>query len=44
MVTSGLFTTSNLTEVEYNRKKHAHFTNEKHIDIIRKLAPSVLLS
>ena len=28
-VTSGLFTKSNLTQVEYN-KKHAHFTNVKH--------------
>ena len=31
-VTSGLFTKSNLTEVEYNTK-HAHFTNVKHINI-----------
>ena len=34
-----LFTKSNLTEVEYNRK-HAHFTYVKHINIIRKLVPS----
>ena len=30
-VTSGLFTISNLRKVEYNIKKHAHFTNVKHI-------------
>ena len=41
MVTSGLFTESNLTEVEYNTK-HAHFTHVKQINIIRKLVPSVL--
>ena len=31
-VTSGLFTKSNLTQVEYNTK-HAHFKNVKHINI-----------
>ena len=43
-VTPGLFTNSNLTQVEYNTK-HAHFTftNIKHINIIRKLVPFVLL-
>ena len=39
---SGLFTKSNLTEVE-NSIKHAHFTNEEH-NLIPKLVPSVLLS
>ena len=33
----------NLTEVEKNTK-HAHFTNVKHINTIRKFVPSVLLS
>ena len=42
-LTSGLFTTSNLADVEYNTK-HAHFTKVKHININRKLVPSVLLS
>ena len=32
-----------LTDVE-NNTKHVHFTNLKHINIIRKLVPSVLLS
>ena len=36
MVISGLFTKSNLTEVEYTTK-HAHLTDIKHINIIRKL-------
>ena len=41
--TSRHFTKSNLTEVKYNTK-HAYFTKIKHINIIRKLVPSVLLS
>ena len=42
-VTSGLFTKLTLTEVE-NNTRHAYFTNVKHINIIRKLVLSVLLS
>ena len=42
-VNSGLFTQSNLSEVEYNTN-NAHFTNVKHTNIIQKLVPSVLLS
>ena len=42
-VTSGLFTKLNLTQVE-NNTKHAHFTNVKHVNIIRKFVPSVFLS
>ena len=41
-VTSGLFTNSNLAQVEYNTK-HAHYINVKHTNIIRKLVPSVSL-
>ena len=41
-VTSGLFTKSNLTQVEYNTE-HAHVKNTTHINIIRKLVPSALL-
>ena len=37
-VISGIFTKSNLTEVEYDAK-HVHFTNVKHINIIRKSVP-----
>ena len=37
-VTSGFFKNSNLTQVEYNTKQ-AHFTNVKHINMIRKLVP-----
>ena len=40
-VTSGLFTKLNLTEVE--NTKHVQFTNAKHINMIQKLVPSVLL-
>ena len=50
-VTSGLFTSSNLTQVAYNKHlhyleyntKHAHYANVKHINIIRKLVPLALL-
>ena len=38
-----IYSKLNLTEVE-NNTKHAYFTNIKHINIIRKLVPSVLLS
>ena len=52
MVTSGLFTGSNLTQLTYTKHldylkyntKHALYTNVKHINIIQKLFPSVLLS
>ena len=41
--TSGFFTKSHLTQIEYKRK-HAHITNVRHINIVRKLVPLVLLS
>ena len=41
-VTSRLFTSSNLAQVEHNTK-HAHYINVKHTNIIRKVVPSVLL-
>ena len=41
-VTSGLFTNSNLAQVEYNAK-HAHCIKINHTNIIRKLVPSVSL-
>ena len=34
-ITSGMFTKSNLTQVEHNTK-HAQFTNVNHLNIIRK--------
>ena len=51
-ITSGLFTNWNMAQVAYNKHldymeyntKHAHHANVKHINIIRKLVPSVLLS
>ena len=41
-VPSGLFTSSTLTHIVHNRK-HAHYMNIKHTNIIQKLVPSVLL-
>ena len=39
---SGLFTSSNLAQVEYNTK-HAHYINVKYTNINRQLVPSVSL-
>ena len=41
-VTSGIFTSSNLTQVKYNTT-HAQYINVKHTNIIQKLIPLVLL-